>query len=216
MSDRHSNVVCSFCTITKISIKLHTFENLIEWTNGDSWELRELRPTMPVLVTAQYSLFSWMSTVRNSMWSRLLVNKITGFKPSMSADATLAGMPLSVPWSVQYSLLRGHSRMEVRVWFSNIYNIVMDLYAYYFLIALHTLYSQTTKIQIVAVKWKTFISKILTFQEHQPLLISFIGLSTLFIKVEISLNPQRTRSFVRSFNTDFGHVNPKSELRAMS
>lgn len=24
----------------------------------------------------------------------------------MSADATLAGMPLSVPWSVQYSLLK--------------------------------------------------------------------------------------------------------------
>lgn len=33
----------------------------------------------------------------------------------MSADATFAGMPLSVPWSVQYSLLRRHSRLQVRV-----------------------------------------------------------------------------------------------------
>ena len=33
----------------------------------------------------------------------------------MSADATLAGMPLSVPWSVQYSLLRGQYRQEVSV-----------------------------------------------------------------------------------------------------
>lgn len=70
------------------------FANLINGTEN-------YIPTMPVLVTAQYSLFSRISTVRNSMWSRLWVNKITGFRPSMSADATLAGMPLSVPWSVQ-------------------------------------------------------------------------------------------------------------------
>lgn len=31
----------------------------------------------------------------------------------MSADATLAGMPLSVPWSVQYSFLGGHSGIEI-------------------------------------------------------------------------------------------------------
>lgn len=92
-------------------LSYYVCQNLIKWTNDDPSELRQWGPTMPVLVTAQYSLFSRMSTVRNSMWSRLLVNKVTGFKPSMSADATLAGMPLSVPWSVQYSLLRRHSRI---------------------------------------------------------------------------------------------------------
>lgn len=57
----------------------------------------------------------------------------------MSADATLAGMPLSVPWSVQYSFLRGHSRMEVSVDVSDIYNVVIDLSAYYFLIVVQQL-----------------------------------------------------------------------------
>lgn len=75
------------------------------------------------------------------------MNKVTGFKPSMSADATLAGMPLSVPWSVQYSLLRGHSKNGISVCVAI---ICMNLSAYHFLIVLCTLYSQTTKTQIVA------------------------------------------------------------------
>lgn len=118
-----SQALLAFFTLPRLiwgRISYYVCQNLIEWTNDPNpWELRAWRPTMPVLVTAQYSLFSWISTVRNSMWSKLLVNKVTGFKPSMSADATLAGMPLSVPWSVQYSLLRRHSRMEVSVYVSD-------------------------------------------------------------------------------------------------
>lgn len=43
----------------------------------------------------------------------------------MSADATLAGMPLSVPWSVQYSFLGGHSGIEIFDNFMLTVNVVL-------------------------------------------------------------------------------------------
>lgn len=49
----------------------------------------------------------------------------------MSADATLAGMPLSVPWSVQYSFLRRHSGIEIFVTFMFTVNAVLHFVASY-------------------------------------------------------------------------------------
>lgn len=43
----------------------------------------------------------------------------------MSADATLAGMPLSVPWSVQYSFLEGYSGIEIFDHFMLTVNLVL-------------------------------------------------------------------------------------------
>lgn len=61
---------------------------------------------------------------------------MTGFEPSMSADATLAGMPLSVPWSVQYSFLRRHSGIEIIVTF--MFTVKAGLHFVAFYISLNT------------------------------------------------------------------------------